>query len=72
MWTERAGSDQQPSLATEELRGLFFEWLTQVEDELRILKADPTELSAADIEEHLGVSGESARWLLGRLQSEGS
>jgi len=69
MWGDRT-SAEQPGLATEELRGLFFEWLDQVVEELRTLKADPAEVSASDIEKHLGVSRESAEWLRGRLQGK--
>jgi hypothetical protein len=69
MWGGRTPSDQ-PELATEELRGLFFEWLGQVVEELKTLKTDPAEVSVTDIEKHLGVSRESAEWLRGRLQGK--
>lgn len=62
------GSDGfPPGYAPEELRALFRDWLAQIEEEVRnSLKGG--EVTAAGIAESLGISAESAGFILERIR----
>jgi hypothetical protein len=68
MMMDQQPADSRPNLATDELEALFFDWLSQVLDELQTIRDDPATITVADIEDRIGVSAESAEWLHRQLQ----
>jgi hypothetical protein len=58
-------------LATPELRGLFEEWIVQLEEELYEFYKGKEEVNIADAAEEFHLSEESLRYILSRLTQKG-
>lgn len=59
---------EEESLATEELRVLFFAWLQQIEEEVEILLKENPELTSMTLADEFKLSEESCSYLLNRVK----
>ena len=57
--------------ATPEIRGLFEEWVVQMEDEILSYVEGKDPIDPADVAKHFSLTEQSATSLLGRLAEKG-
>lgn len=68
-----AKSADMASFATEEIRGLFQDWLSQVETEvLTSIQENGGQIDIAEISSQLSISEKSARYIVGALFQKGA
>lgn len=71
MAASKHGSPSITSYATEEMRGLFEEWLKNLEDEIMEFVREKGKVSPDDLTSKLKLSRESVLFLVGKLAREG-
>ena len=64
-------SAEMATYATPELRGLFEEWLSQIEGELIEFLGEKDAVAPEDVAKHFKLSTESAIFLISRLARQG-
>lgn len=62
--------NEEETLATEELRLLFFAWLQQIEEEVELLIKDNPNINCEELAQEFKLSEESCAYLLNRIRKK--